>query len=329
LAVPEHVQVGPPADAGAPAVGEPDTLRLFLQRIATRPLLSAADEIELAKRIERGDASAKLRMVESNLRLVVSIAKGYRGLGVPFLDLIQEGALGLNRAVEKFDWRRGFKFSTYATWWIRQSVQRAVANDARTIRVPVHVVERQQKLARVRRRLEAELGRGATTEELADATGISPQHVDDALGAGRAPVSLNRRLDADNDVELGDLLPDESARDPAETVDTLMLREDVRSALRTLCPRERYVLVRRFGLDGAPATLAGVGSELGVTRERVRQLQQQALTKLAEELGPRYGRAAAGPASAPNRPPRRPAPRVRPSRRTRPASGRSARTKPS
>src|SRR5260221_5281450 len=175
----------------AAASGAADSLQLFLADVGRHKLLTAAEEVMLAKRIERGDPTAKRRMIESNLRLVVSIAKGYRGLGVPFLDLIQEGTLGLNRAVEKFDWRRGYKFSTYATWWIRQSVQRAVANHARTIRVPVHVVERQQKLSRASRRLEVELGREPTKEELAEATGLPIQHVDEALGAAQASVSLN------------------------------------------------------------------------------------------------------------------------------------------
>ena len=184
-----------PAQAQPQAlVGAADSLQLFLADIGRHKLLTAAEEVMLAKAIERGDLTAKRRMIESNLRLVVSIAKGYRGLGVPFLDLIQEGTLGLNRAVEKFDWRRGYKFSTYATWWIRQSVQRAVANHARTIRVPVHVVERQQKLSRAARRLEVELGREATKEELAEATGLPIQHVDEALGAAQASVSLNQTV---------------------------------------------------------------------------------------------------------------------------------------
>src|SRR5262245_39645580 len=190
-------EIGPPPAAGPRTPGplpiEPevisgaaDSLQLFLADVGRHKLLTAAEEVTLAKAIERGDPTAKRRMIESNLRLVVSIAKGYRGLGVPFLDLIQEGTLGLNRAVEKFDWRRGYKFSTYATWWIRQSVQRAVANHARTIRVPVHVVERQQKLSRAARRLEVELGREATKDELAEATGLPIQHVDEALGAAQA-----------------------------------------------------------------------------------------------------------------------------------------------
>ncbi|MDX6479239.1 MAG: polymerase primary sigma factor, partial [Gaiellaceae bacterium] len=176
--------------------GSADSLQLFLADVGRHKLLTAHEEVILAKAIERGDPVAKRRMIESNLRLVVSIAKGYRGLGVPFLDLIQEGTLGLNRAVEKFDWRRGYKFSTYATWWIRQSVQRAVANHARTIRVPVHVVERQQKLSRAARRLEVELGREATKQELAEATGLPIQHVDEALGAAQASVSLNQTVGA-------------------------------------------------------------------------------------------------------------------------------------
>ena len=195
-------------------VGAADSLQLFLADIGRHKLLTAAEEVMLAKAIERGDLTAKRRMIESNLRLVVSIAKGYRGLGVPFLDLIQEGTLGLNRAVEKFDWRRGYKFSTYATWWIRQSVQRAVANHARTIRVPVHVVERQQKLGRAARRLEVELGREATKDELAEATGLPIQHVDEALGAAQASVSLNQTVGTDDDGELGDLFADREAADP-------------------------------------------------------------------------------------------------------------------
>src|ERR1700694_5731497 len=195
------------------AIGSADSLQLFLADVGRHKLLTASEEVTLAKALERGDETAKRRMIESNLRLVVSIAKGYRGLGVPFLDLIQEGTLGLNRAVEKFDWRRGYKFSTYAPGWIRQSVQRAVANHARTIRVPVHVVERQQKLSRAARRLEVELGREATKEELAEATGLPMQHVDEALSAAHASVSLNQTVGADDEGELGDLFADREAAD--------------------------------------------------------------------------------------------------------------------
>jgi RNA polymerase primary sigma factor len=266
--------------ADAPT-GAADSLQLFLADVGRHKLLTAADEVALAKRIERGDPVAKRRMIESNLRLVVSIAKGYRGLGVPFLDLIQEGTLGLNRAVEKFDWRRGFKFSTYATWWIRQSVQRAVANHARTIRVPVHVVERQQKLSRAARRLEVELGREATKEELAEATGLPIQHVDEALGAAHASVSLNQNVGADDEGELGDLFADRDASDPFDEAEESLRRQGIRRALDALPERERRILELRFGFEGEPWTLEAIGHELDLTRERVRQLEGQALSRLA------------------------------------------------
>ncbi len=262
-------------------VGSADSLQLFLADIGRHKLLTAAEEVTLAKAIERGDVTAKRRMIESNLRLVVSIAKGYRGLGVPFLDLIQEGTLGLNRAVEKFDWRRGYKFSTYATWWIRQSVQRAVANHARTIRVPVHVVERQQKLGRAARRLEVELGREATKQELADATGLPLQHVDEALGAAQASVSLNQTVGADDEGELGDLFADREAPDPFDEAEESLRKQGVRRALDALPERERRILELRFGFDGEPWTLEAIGHELDLTRERVRQLESQALARLA------------------------------------------------
>ncbi len=261
--------------------GAADSLQLFLADVGRHKLLTASEEVTLAKAIERGDPVAKRRMIESNLRLVVSIAKGYRGLGVPFLDLIQEGTLGLNRAVEKFDWRRGFKFSTYATWWIRQSVQRAVANHARTIRVPVHVVERQQKLSRAARRLEVELGREATKEELAEATGLPIQHVDEALGAAHASVSLNQTVGADDEGELGDLFADREAADPFDEAEESLRRQGVRRALDALPERERRILELRFGFEGEPWTLEAIGHELDLTRERVRQLEGQALSRLA------------------------------------------------
>jgi RNA polymerase primary sigma factor len=270
-----------PAPATAVATGAADSLQLFLADVGRHKLLNAAEEVQLAKQIERGDLIAKRRMIESNLRLVVSIAKGYRGLGVPFLDLIQEGTLGLNRAVEKFDWRRGFKFSTYATWWIRQSVQRAVANHARTIRVPVHVVERQQKLSRAARRLEVELGREATKEELAEATGLPLQHVDEALGAAHASVSLNQTVGADDEGELGDLFADREAADPFDEAEESLRKQGVRRALDALPERERRILELRFGFEGEPWTLEAIGHELDLTRERVRQLEGQALSRLA------------------------------------------------
>jgi RNA polymerase primary sigma factor len=261
-----------------------DPLQLFLVEIGRRRLLTAAEEVALAKRIERGDSAAKRRMIESNLRLVVSIAKGYRGLGVPFLDLIQEGTIGLNRAVEKFDWRRGFKFSTYATWWIRQSVQRAVANNAHVIRVPVHVVERRQKLARVAGRLEAQLGREPSLEELAEATGLPVQHVQEALGAAEASVSLSQSVGGDEEGELGDLFADRQAADPVDEADETLQKEGIRRALEALPARERRVLELRFGFEGEQWTLDAIGQELNVTRERVRQLETQGLARMQRTL---------------------------------------------
>jgi RNA polymerase primary sigma factor len=262
-----------------------DSLQLFLTEAGRRKLLTAAEEIRLAKLIECGDPVAKRTMIESNLRLVISIAKGYRGLGVPFLDLIQEGSLGLNRAVEKFDWRRGFKFSTYATWWIRQAVQRAVANHARTIRVPVHVVERQLLLSRTTARLELQLGREPTIEELAEKTGLLIQHVEEALGAAHASVSLNQPL-ADDEGELGDLLPDGEGIDPAEQAESSIRDDRVREALERLPTRQRQIVELRFGLGlrGEELTLEAIGDVLQLTRERVRQLVDQALRRLELEL---------------------------------------------
>jgi RNA polymerase primary sigma factor len=262
-----------------------DPLTLFMQQIGRYPLLTAAEEVALAKRIERGDAEAKERMINSNLRLVISIAKRYQGNDVPLLDLVQEGVIGLNRAVEKFDWRRGFKFSTYATWWIRQACQRAISNLSKTIRVPTHVHERRLKLARVRGELLNELDREPTREELAKAAGFSLQHVDEALDAAEAPVSLNLRVGSEEEGELGDLFSDPSADDPdREAVDSIR-RLEVRHALAKLPERERRVLELRFGVDDDPRPLEAIGKELGVSRERVRQLENDALALLAEELG--------------------------------------------
>src|ERR687898_453919 len=260
-------------EASAP-IGTTDALTLFMNRAGRYPLLTAAEEVALAKRVERGDLAAKERMVNSNLRLVVSIAKRYRGHDLPLLDLIQEGTIGLNRAVEKFDWRKGYKFSTYATWWIRQACQRAVANQAVTIRVPVHVVERRQKLRRARQRFETSHGRTPTMEELAEATRLPLKHVEEALEAVEASVSLNQTV-GDGDAELGDLHADRSADDPLETVEVSLEQDRVRDALECLPERERRVIELRFGFgegtDGI--SLDQIGRELGLTRERIRQLE--------------------------------------------------------
>jgi RNA polymerase primary sigma factor len=264
--------------------GSADSLHLFLREIGRYPLLTAAAEVALAKRVERGDAAAKERMINSNLRLVVSIAKRYRGHGVPFLDLIQDGVIGLNRAVEKFDWRKGYKFSTYATWWIRQAVQRSISGQARTIRVPTHVHERRQTLARHSRRLEASLGRPATPDELAEATGLSRTHVEEALGVPEARVSLSQHVGSDDEGELGDLFADENADDPGELAEESVRRDAVRLALAELSDRERRVLELRFGVDCEPRSLEAISSELGLSRERIRQVERDALAKLVDSL---------------------------------------------
>ena len=248
------------------------------------PLLTAAEEVALAKRVERGDQAAKERMINSNLRLVISIAKRYQNRNMPLGDLFQEGVIGLNRAVEKFDWRRGFKFSTYATWWIRQACQRAVSGQSATIRIPTHVHERRVKLTRAANRLEAKLGREPTREELAEATQLSLQHVDEALDVADAPVSLNRGIGGEEDAELGDLFADPEALDPAEEATDSMRRLEIRRAVASLPERERRILELRFGFDGPPASLEAIGKELGLTRERVRQLEASAFEKLAEPL---------------------------------------------
>ena len=261
-----------------------DSLTLFMNEIGKHDLLTAAEEVELAKRIERGDRGAKERMINANLRLVVSIARRYQGHGVPLGDLIQEGVIGLNRAVEKFDWRRGFKFSTYATWWIRQACQRGISNQSRTIRVPAHVHERRVKLARVGRQFEVEHGREATAEELAEVSGFELQHVEEALGAVEASVSLNQSVGADGDAELGDLLSDPEAEDPVEEAGEALRRHAVRTALQTLPELERRILELRFGFDGEQHSLDAIVRELGLSRERVRRLERQALAQLGAKL---------------------------------------------
>jgi RNA polymerase primary sigma factor len=259
-----------------------DALQLFLNEMARYPLLTAEEEVELAKRIERGDKEAKDRMVNSNLRLVVSIAKKYQGHGLSLLDLIQEGIIGLIRAVEKFDWRRGFKFSTYATWWIRQAVQRGVANKARTIRLPVHIADREQKLARAERQLLTKLGRAPTEEELAEAAKIPLKQVAEVRAAARAVTSIDKPVGAEADTALSELLPGTEA--PPDEELTISLRKDaVRRAVSRLPEREREVLKLRFGLNGDPdpKSLDQIGKQLGLTRERVRQIETSALERLA------------------------------------------------
>jgi RNA polymerase primary sigma factor len=279
-------------DAAPEIAATSDSLTLFMNEIGRHRLLTAAEEVELAKRIERGDLKAKERMINSNLRLVVSIAKRYQGHGLPLGDLIQEGIIGLNRAVEKFDWRRGFKFSTYATWWIRQACQRAISNQSRTIRVPAHVHERRVKLARVGRQLEAQRGRQATNEELADATGLELQHVEEALGAVEASVSLNQTVGEDADGELGDLFADPAAADPAEEAGETLRRQAVREALSTLPELERRIVELRFGFDGEQRSLEEIARELRISRERVRQVERNVFAQLERELKEIVGAAA-------------------------------------
>jgi RNA polymerase primary sigma factor len=262
-----------------------DSLQLFLSEIGRHPLLTPSEEVALAKRVERGDAAAKERMITSNLRLVVSIAKRYRNRGVPFGDLIQDGVIGLNRAVEKFDWRKGYKFSTYATWWIRQAVQRSIAGQSRTIRVPTHVHERRHTLDRHARRLAPQLGRDPTNEELAEASGIALKHVEEALGVVEARVSLNQRVGNEENAELGELFADENADDPGELADASLRTRELRRALTELPERERRVLELRFGIDGEPHSLEAIGRELGLSRERIRHLEGDGLAKLAVLLG--------------------------------------------
>jgi RNA polymerase primary sigma factor len=282
-------------DCGLPEVAEPtyvnaevaamttDSLQLFLNEAGRYPLLSASEEVELAKRIERGDKSAKDKMVNSNLRLVVSIAKKYQGHGLTLLDLIQEGIIGLIRAVEKFDWRRGYKFSTYATWWIRQAVQRGVANKSRTIRIPVHIVEREQKIARAERELVLQLERMPTDEEVAAKAKLNLKHVRDTRAAARTVASLDKAVGDDSDTSFGDLVA-QAASDVAEEVQVALDEGALHRAVADLPEREQEVIRLRYGLDQEmePHSLEEIGRRLGITRERVRQIETQALSRLAE-----------------------------------------------
>ena len=258
-----------------------DPVRMYLKEIGKVPLLSAEEEIELAKRMEQGDVAAKKRLSEANLRLVVSIAKRYVGRGMLFLDLIQEGNMGLIKAVEKFDYRKGYKFSTYATWWIRQAITRAIADQARTIRIPVHMVETINKLIRVSRQLLQQYGREPQPEEIAAEMGISEDKVREIMKIAQEPVSLETPLGEEEDSHLGDFIPDDDAPAPAEAAARTLMKEQLLNALKTLTPREEMVLKLRFGLeDGRQRTLEEVGREFKVTRERIRQIEAKALRKL-------------------------------------------------
>jgi RNA polymerase primary sigma factor len=258
-----------------------DPVRMYLKEIGRVPLLTPEEEIELAKRIEKGDLEAKRRLAEANLRLVVSIAKRYVGRGMLFLDLIQEGNLGLLKAVEKFDYRKGYKFSTYATWWIRQAITRAIADQARTIRIPVHMVETINRLVRVQRQLLQELGRDPLPEEIAEEMGIGVDRVREIMKIAQEPVSLETPIGEEEDSHLGDFIEDQEAPSPADAASFSLLREQLEEVLETLTPREKKVLRLRFGLeDGRARTLEEVGQTFGVTRERIRQIEAKALRKL-------------------------------------------------
>jgi RNA polymerase primary sigma factor len=261
-----------------------DSLQLFLNEAGRYPLLTAAEEVELAKRIEAGDKAAKDRMVNSNLRLVVSIAKKYQGHGLTLLDLIQEGIIGLIRAVEKFDWRRGYKFSTYATWWIRQAVQRGVANKSRTIRIPVHIVEREQKIARAERELILQLERMPTDDEVAEKAKLNVKHVRDTRAAARTVASLDKAVGDDSDTSFGDLVA-QAAEDVATEVEMQLSESALHHAVAQLPEREQMVIRMRYGLDEEmePKSLEEIGRRMGITRERVRQIETQALSRLAEK----------------------------------------------
>ena len=258
-----------------------DPVRMYLKEIGKVPLLTADEEIEIAKRMEQGDEQAKRKLAEANLRLVVSIAKRYVGRGMLFLDLIQEGNLGLIKAVEKFDYRKGYKFSTYATWWIRQAITRAIADQARTIRIPVHMVETINKLIRVSRQLLQELGREPLPEEIAKEMNISEEKVREIIKIAQEPVSLETPIGEEEDSHLGDFIPDDEAPAPAEAASFTLMKEQLMNVLDTLTPREEKVLRLRFGLDdGRQRTLEEVGKEFNVTRERIRQIEAKALRKL-------------------------------------------------
>ena len=275
---------GPTYVNGELAAATTDALQLFLNELARYPLLSAAQEVELAKRIERGDQRAKQQMINSNLRLVVSIAKRYQGRGLSLLDLIQEGVLGLIRAVEKFDWRRGFKFSTYATWWIRQAVQRGIANQSRTIRIPVHVGERERQIGRVQGELMLRLGRSPTDDEIAVALGLPPEQIQQVRGAARAVTSLDQPVGEEGEASLRELLAAEGI-EPSEEVE-LSLREDaLRRAVAALPDPERDVIRLRYGMNGdeGPHTLAEIARRLDLTPEQVGTLEERALERLALE----------------------------------------------
>ena len=262
-------------------IGLDDPVKMYLKDIGRVPLLTAEEEVDLAKRMQENDASAKKRLSEANLRLVVSIAKRYVGRGMLFLDLIQEGNLGLMKAVDKFDYQKGFKFSTYATWWIRQSITRAIADQARTIRIPVHMVETINKLTKAQRLLLQELGREPTAEELAENLGVTVEKVHEILRIAQDPVSLETPIGEEEDSHLGDFIEDEKAITPNEKVETTMLKEQLLSVLDTLTPREVKVLRLRYGIgDGKPRTLEEVGKVFNVTRERIRQIEAKALRKL-------------------------------------------------
>ncbi len=266
-----------------PAVATDDSLRMYLRDIGRINLLSAAEEVSLAKRMERGDMEAKSRLVEANLRLVVSIAKRYLGRGLSFLDLIQEGNLGLIRAVEKFDYRRGYKFSTYATWWIRQAVTRAIADQARTIRIPVHMVEKLNHLVRAKRQLVQDMGREPTPEEIARVMDTSVEKVQHLIKISQSPVSLEKPVGDEEEAELGDFIEDESTPKPMESAMTEIKKDDLNKVLDSLPHRERKILELRYGLNGEhPRTLEQIGRRFGVTRERIRQIEANTLARLKE-----------------------------------------------